>query len=123
MSTRVVQPSFIRTDARGTLTEILNEGRWESILTGAMHSGAVIGNHYHQQTTVFFFLMSGSAVVRTIHVEMHERDEFPLSANEGVLLPVNESHAIQFTEESTFLMLKSKQYDPRNPDTIAYPVD
>lgn len=123
MSNRILQPSFTRTDARGVLTELLNEGRWESILTGAMHSGAVIGNHYHQETLVFFFLLSGAAEVKTIHVETHERDQFRLKANEGVLLPVNESHAIAFTEYSTFLMLKSKQYDPQHPDTIAYPVD
>lgn len=117
------KPSFTRTDTRGVLKEILNEGRWESILTGAMHAGAVLGNHYHQETTVFFFLMSGAAQVKTIHIETHQRDEFELHANEGVLLPVNESHAIRFIEDATFLMLKSKQYDPKNPDTITYSVD
>jgi len=40
-----------------------------------------------------------------------------------VLFPVNETHAVRFDEVSDFLMLKSKQYDPQNPDTFAYPVD
>ena len=80
-----------------------------------------MGNHYHKLTTVFFFLTRGSARIRTVHVQTGERDEFTLPANRGVMLKTNESHAICFLEESDFILLKSRRYDPADPDT--YPFD
>ncbi len=123
MAHDILKPTFTRTDARGVLHEILNQGSWESIVGGTMNPGAVMGNHYHKETLVFFYLLSGSATVKTIDVASGARDEFRLEAHEGVLFPVNETHAVRFGEVSDFLMLKSKQYDPQNPDTFAYPVD
>lgn len=123
MTHQIIKPSFTRTDARGTLTEILNDGHWESIINGRMNPDAVMGNHYHKQTLVFFYLLSGAAHVKTIHTETGARDEFSLSANEGVMLHTDESHAIRFLEPSDYLLLKSKRYDPQNPDTFTYPVD
>lgn len=123
MTHAIIKPSFTRADARGVFTEILNSGHWESILNGSMNAGAVLGNHYHKETVVFFYLTRGAATIKTIHVETGARDEFRLGANEGVLLHVDESHAIHFDESSDFIMLKSKHYDPQAPDTFAYPVD
>jgi quercetin dioxygenase-like cupin family protein len=123
MAHEIIKPTFSRSDTRGVLTEVLNGGHWESLLNGSMNPGAVMGNHYHQQTVVFFYLTSGAATVKTVHVETGVRDEFRLNAEEGVLLHPNESHAIRFDEPSGFIMLKSVQYDPQNPDTFHYPVD
>ncbi len=123
MAHDIIKPSFTRSDTRGVLTEILNGGHWESILNGDMKPGAVMGNHYHNDTVVFFYLTSGAVTVKTIDVQTGERDTFRLGTNEGVMLHTNESHAIHFDEQSGFIMLKSKLYDPQNPDTFAYPVD
>jgi quercetin dioxygenase-like cupin family protein len=123
MTHDVLNASFTRTDARGTLTEVLNEGHWESLLTGSMNPGAVMGNHYHRETKVFFYLLRGAANIRTIDVETNARDAFALAAGEGVMLHTGESHAIVFTELSDFIMLKSRRYDPANPDTIHFPVE
>jgi len=123
MAHDIIKPSFTRSDTRGVLTEILNGGHWESILNGDMKPGAVMGNHYHNDTVVFFYLTSGAVTVKTIDVQTGERDTFQLGANEGVMLYTGESHAIHFDEQSGFIMLKSKLYDPQNPDTFAYPVD
>jgi hypothetical protein len=68
------------------------------------------------------FLQSGSARIRLIHVETHQTREVFLKANQGLVLETNESHAIRFLEGSDFLMLKSRRYDPEDPDTISYPV-
>lgn len=123
MTHDVIKPSFTRTDGRGTFTEILNEGHWEVLLNGTMSSGVVLGNHYHKETLVFFFITRGAAHVKTIDVETKARDAFDLHSGEGVLLHTGESHAIHFTESSDFVMLKSKRYDPTNPDTFEFVVD
>ena len=111
-----------RVDDRGRLVEVLNEGTWRSVLTGTMKAGAIMGNHYHKHTVVYFYLLGGSAMVRTVHVESGRRDELSLRPGSGVFLPVMESHAIQFIEPSSFIMLKSRPYDPKEPDTYRFPV-
>lgn len=118
----LLSPSFERNDERGLFREVLNEGQWEALICGRMKAGAVLGNHYHMRTMVFFYLTSGAASIKTIHIETGERDQFTLQANQGVFLRTNESHAIYFLKESDFVMLKSHRYDPADPDTFHFPV-
>jgi len=120
MQHEILSPVFERTDERGIFREVLNSGQWEALLCGRMNSDAVMGNHYHKRTLVFFYLTSGAASIKTVHVETGETDEFMLHANQGVILRTNESHAIHFLEESDFIMLKSHRYDPADPDTFHF---
>lgn len=122
MPHELVLPTFERTDERGVFREVLNDGQWQALICGRMNADAVMGNHYHKKTVIFFYVTKGSVRVRTVHVETSARDEFLLTANQGVLLGVNESHAIAFREESEFVMLKSLRYDPQDPDTYPFPV-
>ena len=87
-----------------------------------MGAGAVMGNHYHRKTRVFFHLLSGRAGVRTVDIETGRQDKFLLGENEGVFLEPGESHAIRFLVDSEFLMMKSRPYDPQDPDTFAHAV-
>lgn len=102
--------------------EIVNGFESKTAVWGRMRAGAVLGNHFHKQTRVFFFLASGSARVSTIHVETGEKDSFPLDAGQACYFEVNESHSVHFTEDGDFVMLKSRAYDPSNPDTYPHPV-
>lgn len=122
MAHAIVGPSFARRDERGDLTEIVNGFPAKTLLTGRMKAGSVMGGHYHKRTRVFFFLESGSAEIRTVHVETGARDAFTLGPDQGVILEPNESHAIRFAAESEWIMLKSEAYDPADPDTYAYEV-
>ncbi len=118
----ILSPTFERADARGLFHEVLNEGKWETLLSGRMKANAVMGNHYHKTTTVFFYLTSGSVTIKTIHVESKEQDQFTLRANQGVILPPNESHVVCFLEPSDFIMLKSQRYISEHSDTFHFPV-
>ncbi|MFN2387199.1 MAG: hypothetical protein ABR576_13105 [Thermoanaerobaculia bacterium] len=122
MSHRVVTPGFERRDDRGVFREVLNGFAAQTLVTGTMRHGAVMGNHYHRKTRVFFYLTRGGASVRTIHVETGARDEVALGENQGVFLEPNESHAIRFLAESEFVMLKTLPYDPEDSDTYEFPV-
>jgi quercetin dioxygenase-like cupin family protein len=123
MSHEPITPSFNRTDDRGTFQEILNGGHWEALIRGAMKPGAVMGNHFHRKTVIFFYLTSGSVQIKTVHVDNGETDSFRLIAGQGTVLKTDESHAIRFLEESEFIMLKSLKYDAQDPDTYPYPVE
>jgi dTDP-4-dehydrorhamnose 3,5-epimerase-like enzyme len=122
-ATAIRTPAFVRQDDRGQLTEIINEGHWRAVLTGKMKRGAVMGNHYHKKTLVYFHLLTGHAVVRTVHVSTGRRDEVGLAAGTGITLKTFESHAICFLEPSTFLLLKSEPYNPDDADTYPHQVD
>lgn len=122
MTHEICPPLYERRDERGSFAEILNSGSWEALICGSMNPDAVMGNHYHEKTTVFFYLVKGSARIKTVHVETNAGDEFLLGCGQGVLLPTRESHAIRFLEESEFVMLKSHRYDPTDPDTFPFPV-
>jgi quercetin dioxygenase-like cupin family protein len=123
MSHEIIVPSFERCDERGAFQEVLNDGRWEALIRGSMKPGAVMGNHYHKHTVIFFYLTAGAATVKTAHVETGETDEFQLKSGEGAILRINESHAIRFLKESEFIMLKSQKYDSDDPDTYRFVVE
>jgi quercetin dioxygenase-like cupin family protein len=118
----VLGPRFERRDGRGVFREVLTGFPAGTVVCGQMGAGAVMGNHYHRRTRVFFYLLAGRAGVRTLNVETGAADQFLLAENQGVMLEPGESHAIRFLVDSEFLMLKSLPYDPTDPDTIAYPV-
>ncbi len=123
MSHEILKPSFERNDNRGHFQEVLNDGHWENLIRGTMKADAVMGNHYHKKTLIFFYISRGSAIIKTVNVENGERDEFRLETSQGVILETHESHAIKFLEESDFIMLKSLRYDAADSDTFSFPVE
>lgn len=83
----------------------------------------MLGNHYHKNTRIFFFLLSGKVTVSTENVETGEKDKFELNASEGCYFFHHESHKLIFEEDGSFVFLKDKQYNPQEPDTYPYPVN
>jgi quercetin dioxygenase-like cupin family protein len=121
-SKRVVTPGFERNDARGVFREVLSGFEARTFIWGEMKKGAVLGNHYHKRTRVFFYLTRGKARVAIVNVETGKKEALDLRANEGIFFEVNESHAVRFTEEGEFVMLKSLTYDAGDPDTFSHPI-
>jgi dTDP-4-dehydrorhamnose 3,5-epimerase-like enzyme len=122
-ASRIVTVGFERRDERGVFREVLNGFEARTFVCGEMKEGAILGNHYHKQTRVFFYLTRGAARVVTMNVLTGEKDSFDLNANQGCFFEVNESHAVHFTEDGEFVMLKSLAYDPADPDTFPHAVD
>jgi dTDP-4-dehydrorhamnose 3,5-epimerase-like enzyme len=123
MAHSILRPLFERRDDRGVFRELLSGFPAGTVVCGNMSAGAVMGNHYHRRTRVFFHLLAGRATVTTVDVESRATEGFSLEENDGVFLEPGESHAIRFLVDSQFLMLKSEPYDPADPDTIPYPVE
>ena len=121
-ASRIVTAGFERNDERGVFREVLNGFEARSFVCGEMKEGAILGNHYHKRTRVFFYLTRGAAQVATLNVETGKKDSFGLKENQGCFFDVNESHAVRFIENGEFVMLKSLAYDPADPDTFPRPV-
>lgn len=122
MKPQKIKPSFIRKDKRGIFVEAVNGSSWKSISFGNMKKGAIMGNHYHKKTLVLFFIISGKVRVDTISIKTKEKSSFEINKNEGYLFEPNCSHAINFLENSTFLMAKSLAYNAKDDDTFVYKV-
>ena len=117
-------PVFRREDERGTFCEVLNgTDRWATLTHGRMRAGAVMGNHYHQRTTVFFYLLEGRATVVVKALASGERQQFELGPEQGLLLHPMQSHVIRYEANSTFVLMKDRPYDPSAPDTYHHPVE
>jgi quercetin dioxygenase-like cupin family protein len=119
----IVRAGFERNDERGVFREVLSDFESRTFVCGEMKRGAILGNHYHKRTRVFFYLTRGAARVATLNVETGEEDSFGLKENEGVFFEVNESHAVRFLRDGEFVMLKSLPYDPADPDTFPHTVE
>jgi dTDP-4-dehydrorhamnose 3,5-epimerase-like enzyme len=117
-----MRPTSERQDVRGSFIEVVNSGPWETVITGSMREGSVLGNHYHRRTRMYFFLVHGAAEVAVVSVASGARDSCALDAQEGIYLEVGQAHAIRFTEESAFLLLKSRAYREDDPDTVPFTV-
>jgi quercetin dioxygenase-like cupin family protein len=122
MAHEILPPRFERRDDRGVFREVLTGFPAGTVVCGRMKAGAVMGNHYHRRTRVFFYVLAGEADVRTVDVETGAKDAFRLEENRGVFFEPGQSHAIRFGVDSEFLMVKSLPYDPADPDTIEFPV-
>ena len=120
---RIIRPSFVRQDGRGILRELHNGSGWYSVVQGEMAAGAVMGNHYHKETDVFYFLLSGRARIVIRRIDSSHRDEFVIGAMEGVIFKPFETHTVTFEESGVYLLLRSRPYDPKNTDTFEFPVD
>ena len=122
MAHQILRSTYERRDERGLFQEIVNGPSFAAVSRGRMKPGAVMGNHFHKKTRVFFFVVSGSAAIRTVNVETKATDSFTLSEGEGIYLEPGESHAIRYETESEFVMLKSLPYDPKDPDTYPFSI-
>ncbi len=115
-------PIFEREDERGTFSELLNTGTWESLVHCRMKSGAVMGNHYHDHTIVLIYLLEGSAEVKTVNIHSGETRETLVETSQGYVFRPEEARMIRYLHASTVLLMKSHRYDPDNPDLIDYHV-
>jgi quercetin dioxygenase-like cupin family protein len=115
--------TYERVDERGRFVEIIAEGNWQSVIHGEMKVGAVMGNHYHCETRIYFYVTRGEVDVDVCEIGTGERKRVHLTGGKGLYLEPGESHAIRFRQASEFILLKSKRYDPADPDTFPYVVE
>ena len=117
VATEPIPATYSRQDERGTFVEVVNRGPWDTVITGTMNAGAVLGNHYHEATDLFLFLVEGRCQVDFECVRTGRRRRVSLDPGQGLGLPRLESHAVRFLEPSRFILLKSRPFDPDHSDT------
>lgn len=82
-----------------------------------------MGNHYHKKCLAVFFILSGKAEILVKDVRKKSSPvRFKLAPTQGALIYPYETHAICFLQKSTFLLMKSAKFDPKNNDLFLSPL-
>ncbi len=117
-----INPGFV--DARGDIINIF-EGRIEHTALITSKKGTVRGNHYHKQDQQYIYLISGAFNSHSVDTrDPSQRQVLAMKPGDMVESPALIAHAQEFTEDSVFLALTTRQRETGKyeDDTIAYPV-
>jgi len=92
------------TDARGVITDLLQDETINAVTVISFERGAVRANHYHKETYQWNYVLSGSI---KIIAQMPNQEKVEIIMNKGdlVLTVPNESHALSAVEPSELLVL------------------
>ncbi|MCM8776547.1 MAG: hypothetical protein NC930_09420 [Candidatus Omnitrophica bacterium] len=120
---RHINPAVI--DDRGEIHNLF-EGRIEHIALITSKKGAVRGNHYHRRDYQYIYLVRGAFNSHSCEVRDPQGTRQILKVRPGDLVdtPPLTAHAQEFTEDSVFLALTTRQreHGKYEEDTIAYQV-
>ncbi len=128
-----VRPLPVHRDERGGLVKVLmrhhlpaHAREFGEIYISWASPGAVKANHYHEETTEWFFLLAGEADLVLVYPPTGERQTVHLESETPVVVtvPPGVAHALVNTGSSVahLMAYADRPYDPDHPDTIPYPV-
>jgi len=114
-------PLTQRTDARGTLAELLKSSHFGQMFVSRTHPGITRGNHYHDLKVEKFCVLEGEAVIRFRSVLDDAVTEHRVSGMDFkvVDIPPGTTHSIENvgSVEMIVLFWASEILDPQRPDT------
>lgn len=110
-----------RTDARGTLAELLKSPHFGQIFVSRTHPGVTRGNHYHDLKVEKFCVLEGEAVIRFRPILGDEITEHRVSGRDFTVvdIPPGTTHSIENVGSVELIVLfwASEILDPQRPDT------
>lgn len=101
---KVVRPAPAFSDARGTITDLVQDERMESATVITTRSGAVRGNHWHAETVQWMYIVSGR-MRYTSQMPDGPREVRDVVAGDLVVNDPYERHAMRALEDTVFLVL------------------
>ena len=116
----------VREDERGKLFESAKGGNSAQSFLSTTRPGQKRGDHFHLSLVERFVVVQGDAVIRIRRVLTDEVHEFEVSGEAPVAIdmPPLHTHHIENRgqDEVITFFWAHRQFDPKNPDTYAYPV-
>ena len=93
------------TDKRGEIRDILADVEVDAVTYLTSRAGAIRGNHYHEQTDQWDYVLSGSFECYTRAGFDGEKKMTITTAGDLVYHPAGEHHALKAIQDSTMLSL------------------
>ena len=97
-----IKPKF--TDARGEITDIIENKTFDAASIITCQPGAIRGNHFHKETIQYLYMLSGKILYRT-RMQDGTIVDSNLAPGDLILTEEFEEHAMQALEPSSFLVL------------------
>jgi UDP-2-acetamido-2,6-beta-L-arabino-hexul-4-ose reductase len=111
----------LKTDNRGSLSELLKSPHFGQIFVSTTRPGVVRGNHYHNTKTEKFIVIKGNAAICFRDVRSDQVITYQVTGDhpEIVDIPPGYTHSIENTGQDELITLfwASEVFDPENPDT------
>ncbi len=104
----LVYPYFRHSDARGSITGLLQEGEWREINFVESKKGCVRGGHYHKSTQEGFFVIEGKMRVALSDLKGGKKREFIAGAGDFFAVPSGTLHTFEILESAKWINLLSK---------------
>jgi quercetin dioxygenase-like cupin family protein len=91
------------TDERGEIRDLLRDVDLDSVTLISSNRGAVRGNHYHNETEQYTYVISGTLQWIT-RVAGKDAEEHEARAGDLILSPAGEQHAMKAQEDAVMLV-------------------
>jgi UDP-2-acetamido-2,6-beta-L-arabino-hexul-4-ose reductase len=112
-----------KSDARGSLVELLKSRHFGQIFVSKSHGGIIRGNHYHNTKTEKFCVIRGRAVIRFRHILSDDILAYEVSGDrmQIVDVPPGYTHSIENLSEDEMIVLfwADSIFDPEHADTYS----
>lgn len=99
---RRIKPAF--SDARGTISDILEGVPISAVTIITTKAGAVRGNHYHLHTQQYLYMLEGRMRVTT-RIPGGPTASIVIQTGDLILQAPREEHAVRALDDTTFLVL------------------
>ena len=121
---KVSFPLKMKSDERGSFTELLKTGSHGQFSVNISRPGVTKGQHWHNSKWEFFIVVSGHGLIQERKLGSDEILEFEVSGEklEAVHMLPGYTHNIiniSETQELVTLMWANEQFDPEHPDTFS----
>jgi dTDP-4-dehydrorhamnose 3,5-epimerase len=118
-----------REDERGWLLKVLTQKEmpkndFGEIYITTAHPGVIKANHYHRNTTEWFCVISGLALLVLEDIKSHKRKEILMGNDKyfTVKIPSGIAHAVKNVGKNTMYLvaIADRPYDHQQPDSYPY---
>ena len=117
---KVIESYFHHQDPRGSITGIINTGKWEELNYITSVKNTVRGGHYHKETEELFFIFKGIVKISFEKVVNDKRsgqiEVRHFNAGDAFIVLPNVCHTFEVLEDSTWINVLSKKIDKAIPD-------
>lgn len=110
-----ITPYSQRSDVRGRLVGIMNEGQWEEFNYLETKAGQVRGNHFHRDTVELFFIIDGDIDVVISNTAGNE-EIIRASAGDILKIEPGENHTFYCLTDCRWINFLTNRFCPDSPD-------
>jgi len=117
---KIVKTKINFEDDRGMIRDVMTYTSVDAITYITFAKNAVRGNHYHNKTIQYDYIISGRLICRTKEAENGEVEEVVVEAGDFITHPFPVRHAYKALEEAVMISCTNgpRQGDKYEEDTI-----